>query len=216
MLRVKVLFSGVETLCTMPDTKFRPADSPFLKAPKLTYIATGPILKRAIEEGALWHLQPALGEAQRRSLLVHSDINRLWGDSRSVRAIGAMRGYMEGFVKGGAITMGLTPHKHGPAIMGRLEPIPEGTWDFRCVDPKPATRVFGRFLCRDVFIALEWWPRSKPIPGIDKKPLGAPDSQEWHMALGSTHERWASIFPNIPPLIGSTVSDYINENAHSV
>lgn len=176
-------------------------------------MSTQTILKQAIKEGHLCQLIPALGQTPRRTLLVHHQLDAILSGVATHRSIGGMRRYLEGFVMGGAITMGFTPRSHGSAMMGRLDPVADHTWDFRCVDPSPAIRVFGKFACRDVFVALEWAPRSKAIPGYDRRPLCDSDSIEWHIALGQTQKLWSQILPNIKPLSGNKPSDYLSENA---
>lgn len=172
-------------------------------------------LKTAIGKGLLWHLTPATGQSTSRTLLLHAELHDLIQSHGTLGPIGTMRGYLETFVTGGVITMGLTPRKHRAATMGRLKPTKEGTWDFRCRDPRPGTRVFGRFAHRDVFVAMYWAPRSVSIEGIDRAPLESSDL-EWEMALGETAKRWSQILPDISPIMGSVSSDYITENSFAV
>lgn len=179
-------------------------------------MSTEAILKRAIEGGSLWHLIPELGDPPKRSLLIHSELKQLFDDYRHLRPIGAMKGYLESFVTGGRMVLGMTPHEHGTASMGRLDPTKEGAWEFRCRDPSPATRVFGVFPCRDVFVALDWAPRSRPIPGIDRRPLGDTLSLEWQFALIETGNRWGKVCGGLNPLVGSKASDYLSENFFEV
>ena len=99
--------------------------------------------------------------------------------------------------------------------MGRLEPISSGSWDVRSRDPKPGIRVFGAFAATDLFVALDWRPRSRRIAGFDKKPL-LDDEIEWQLAMLEAEQRWDNILPRLPRIVGKHVSDYVSEAAHSV
>jgi hypothetical protein len=191
----------------------RYAGLPLFNHSLLTYMSTHAILKESITKGILCHLAPSLGGPIARPMLIHEELASLFAIHSGKRPIGAMKGYLDSIVGGSRVIMSFTPYNHGPSTMGLLDPPADGTWEIRCRDPSPATRVLGRFVCQNVFVALDWAPRSKKISGIDKEPLGDTGSFEWEVALGEVAKRWAQIAPGITPLIGDSVSDYFTENA---
>lgn len=195
---------------------FKYAGPPSFNHSLLTYMSTHAILKASIQKGLLCYVTPSFDDPVIRPMLMHREMAALFEAHHGLRAIGAMRGYLESIITGVHVTMAFEPYNHRDATMGQMDPIHDGTWEIRCRDPSPATRVFGRFLCQNVFVALEWAPRSKRVAGIDREPLGDTDSLEWHIALGETEKRWNAIAPGIEPLIGSQVSEYFAENANEV
>jgi hypothetical protein len=117
---------------------------------------------------------------------------------------------LEAFVRGLLISVSLVPYEHGDAFMGRLYAPADEVWDIRCRQ-SPGLRVFGRFLETDLFIATNFAPRSVPIDGILKTPLGdRKTSMEWDFCILNCQEEWARLFPSTPPVHGDQISDYLS------
>jgi hypothetical protein len=114
-----------------------------------------------------------------------------------------LRADLDLFIGGGLITVSLTPHKAGAALMGLLHPESDGIWDIRSRDPNPGLRVLGGFAERDIFIALTWETR---------KQLGAKDSPEWRTAIQNCKTNWRNLFPTFDPLTGDDLDDYISKD----
>jgi hypothetical protein len=187
---------------------------PLLKASKLTYIATQAALEQAVDKGLLCYFELELrSDPIKRTLLLHPEVQTALALKWDIPCLGKLAADLESFVKGEHITVCLTPYEHRKAMMGLLHPPSDGTFDIRSRKRSPGTRVFGRFPCKDTFVALEWRPRSVPIDGIDKAPLGDRlTSHEWEFALLDTQKRWQEVLPSLHPLTGGSVGDYISEN----
>ena len=174
-------------------------------------------IEDAIAGGRLLVFEPEFDSDELvRSLLLHpqlaADIREQveeWG-----RHVGRLRGDLESFVKGQHISLSMTPFEHRVAYMGLMDPIADGIWEIRSRDPKPGLRVFGKFPCADMFVALSWNPRSVRLGR--KKPLGDRRSVEYQLALIETNERWNVALPGLAPLTGGNYRDYVSENSSEV
>jgi hypothetical protein len=143
---------------------------------------------------------------------MHPGLEEDLARAREIPRMGALKGDLEGFVSGQFLTLAMTPHKHKNAMMGRLSPASAGIWDIRSRKDRPGIRVLGGFAGRDVFVALDWRPRSVRIEGFDKEPLG--DSQKslsFDLAALKVEELWAEALPGLPRIIGDDPGDYLSE-----
>ena len=129
--------------------------------------------------------------------------------------IGTLHADLEAFVRGDVISMGLIPFQHKSAYMGRLHPKGQATWDIRSRDPDPGLRVFGRFAAKDVFVALTWAPRSVSLSWSKRVPL-AERRLNWRLKIHDCEEQWNLILPDVVPLVGEKVEDYVSKHAFSV
>lgn len=145
-----------------------------------------------------------------RMMLLHPELSRDLERAAEIPRIGRLKADLEMFVRGQEVSICMVPRKHRSAYMGLLEPVRCGTWDIRSRDPSPGIRVFGAFACCDVFVALHWVPRSRPISGFEKKPL-VDDEIATQLAMIETEERWAAALPTISPVVGGSPSDYISQ-----
>lgn len=128
-----------------------------------------------------------------------------WVDPSEALRFGELRQQFDWFTQGGIITVGWDPYdKKKTAQLARTDPVQDEVWDFRCTDPKPSIRVFGRFALPDVFIALEWRYR---------KEMGGPGCREWNNMILNTIGKWDALFPEIPPHQGATLDEYITKDA---
>jgi hypothetical protein len=175
---------------------------------------------RRVEEGRLSLLQPMLdSDPVRRHMYVSEEVQCVLDglDDTPACAKRAMvlHAELERFVRGDRIAISLIPYKAANANFGRLDKPEDEVWDFRAVQP-PALRVFGRFAERDVFIALTCWPRSKPIPWLDRPPLGERSSKTFRDALSDCKAQWRKLFNTYPPHRGVEIRDYVSDNFVSI
>ena len=112
---------------------------------------------------------------------------------------GELMANLDSFVQGQRLVVSLRPHKAGNAYMGLLGPESYGIWDIRSRDPRPALRVFGGFLEKDVFVGLTWRVRLQ---------LEARNSAQWEHAISECRSRWTTLVPEHLPITGERVSDY--------
>jgi hypothetical protein len=91
-----------------------------------------------------------------------------------------------------------------PAIdaeyMKQLSPAGKGIYEIRSVRPKPALRVFGRFISKDVFLATHL---------TERKALGGWKSQEFKQEIARCRKIWRQIFPHHPALEGDALSSLV-------
>lgn len=127
---------------------------------------------------------------------------------------GRLRADLESYVRGGNISICLTPRKAKKSDFGILEPTSKCVWDYRSRDPRPGLRILGQFAGPDIFVALDWWPRSVPVDWSDKEPLGDQDGKEherrWRTAINECCERWFEVLPNSVPQSGEKVERYVS------
>lgn len=155
-------------------------------------------------------------DVRARALYLHPELsNEIQAKGSAYdKRLGRLQADFELFVTGQYVAMSMTPYEHKAAFMGLLHPPSDGTWEIRSRDPKPGIRVFGKFPCADVFVALTWEPRSVPFRG--KKPLGDRNSLEYQIALIEANQRWVETFPGLGPLIGESHLDYVSQNSGQV
>ncbi len=153
----------------------------------------------------------------RRTMLIHPVLDQFLGQHSREERIGRLRGDLEAFVRGDEIAMSVTPHKHGGAYMGVLEPVEEGIWEIRSRDPRPGMRVLGQFPCKDTFLAFDVRIRSRPDPRWPELvPLGHGKSIEYHIAQIDVLARWKALFPEFTPLCGDDVSVLLSDKYHLI
>ena len=174
-----------------------------------------------IAERRLYNLEPALAsDPVERTMLISAEINDHligpWPNVTAAKRFGELRADLEAFVKGEKVAVCLDPYIARNAYMGRLDGPSDEVWDVRSRDPRPALRVFGRFAERDVFVALTWSPRSIPLLGYLRKPLGDKDSREWRDAIIECKAEWKKLFQAYEPIPGPNLHDYISTNVFLV
>lgn len=150
-----------------------------------------------------------------RTMLLHPEIANDLARAHSIPRMGRLKADLESFILGHEITLCMEPRKHRSAYMGLLEPTSKGTWDIRSRDPRPGIRVFGAFADRDIFVALHWMPRSKPLPDFDKFPLRG-NENETQFAMIEAETRWSHALPGLSPKTGGTPDDYFSEKFRPV
>ena len=157
---------------------------------------TKAILKMAVDSGRLVLLTPLSPRAmKRRPLYVTDDIWRiLEGETQDEIAeerFGRLRADLETFVT----EADLYPH-----YLYWLTPRTDLVWEIRSIADEPTLRVLGRFIMRDVFVALTIEERSE---------LGGWESLSWRRAKRTTIQRWITLF-NIPPIEGDSQDDFFS------
>lgn len=185
----------------------------------LTYISIRDEINIHVAANRLFEITPPIpGDPIERTMLVSAGIYSLlqgpWENRSIGRRAGRLRADLEVFVKGQVITVSLTPYQHKTAFMGLLDRPEDEVWDIRSRDPNPGLRLFGRFAEIEVFIALNWRPRS--VKWLNQKPLGNSRSIDWHLEILECQQAWSKLFPNHTPISGVQIDDYISERAISI
>ena len=181
----------------------------------LTYMSIRDEINRRIEEGQLFRLLPMItGESHARTILMSTEINAMvngpWADDVSGFRCARLRADLENFVSGAPITVCWNPHEaRAVHQMARLDPIADGVWDYRSVDPSPGLRIFCRFAEKDVLVALTCRPRSKPVSWIERLPL-MDDSRAWKRAIRECRHEWTRLFGAYQSLNGEDLNEYLS------
>ena len=132
-----------------------------------------------------------------------------WEDGPIGERCGRLRADLENFITGARMTVCWEPHEANEAQIGRLEPIEDEVWDFRCQEPSPGLRVFCRFAEKDILVALTCYPRSVPVPWLDRLPL-RDNKRRWRTAIVECRSDWRKLFPAHEPVTGGGLDDYLS------
>lgn len=168
-------------------------------------------LRRLVDEEVLWCVEPFPGDPAARTVLVSGQLTAVLVAAERESRIGRLRANLLNVVAGGDVSMSFVPFKHKAATFGLLDPEAEATWEYRSQDPSPGLRVFGRFADIDTFVAIDWRPRSKPLEGFDKKPLGDRHSMEYQFAQIEVEQFWRTHLAAVTPVSGDDCDDYFSE-----
>lgn len=124
-----------------------------------------------------------------------------------------LRANLESFVEGGPLSVCWQPfqgRRHHQ--VGRLDPVEDGIWDLRSVDPSPGLRIFFALAEKDVMIALICRPRSISVPWLRWPPLGARESKKWKLAISECKRQWRMLLPAHLPLVTEMPNDSISKS----
>jgi hypothetical protein len=122
------------------------------------------------------------------------------------RRYARLRALLDAFTSGDFITVAEDPFdKNARAILARVDPVHAEIWDFRCLDPNPGIRAFGRFVERDAFIVLSWNFRENLNTAGD-----------WVEEVRHCKEQWALLFGSLPPHQGTHIDEYLTYNFRAV
>ncbi len=124
-----------------------------------------------------------------------------WNDHREEERAYDLRAEIDWFIDGKTIYVRPDSEEGTKAIFARLDPYADEVWTFRSLKPRPSLRIFGTFVEKNVFIALNWARRSD---------LGPRKSEEWIDAIGQFKIGWQNYFPSFDPLHGSYPDDYLS------
>jgi len=171
----------------------------------LTYKAIRDAIKGQLGTG-LFYLPPTLdGEEACRTVFVSREIRDIvmvpQDRSRDARRHAALRALLDAFTIGTEITIAENPHdKDRCAMLARIEPVSAEVWDFRCLDPKPGIRAFGRFSEPDIFVALTWNYRENIHPN------------NWAHEVTRCQDEWQRLVGYNSPHHGNTINAYLTCN----
>ncbi len=179
----------------------------------LTYMSIQAEIHNRLQEKRLFHLERALpSDPVERAMFVSPEILELvvgpWDSPDMQGRCGRLRADLESFIGGDTLTICLRPFEAGAAYMGLLEPPSDGIFDIRSRDPNPALRVLGGFAMQDVFVALAWAPRSKPLSWSNRQPLGDRNSREWRDVVLECKTAWKNLFGSYQPVTGDEIENY--------
>jgi hypothetical protein len=122
------------------------------------------------------------------------------------RRYARLRALLDSFTAGDFITVAENPRdKDARAILARVDPIAAEVWDFRCLDPHPGIRAFGRFSEMDTFVVLSWNFRENLMT-----------AEDWAEEIRFCHEEWTKLFGMLPPHQGTSINGYLSHNFSSV
>lgn len=175
--------------------------------PHLTYKSIREAIKS--HEGRTLFCLPSalLGEETPRTVFVSNELHEIvngppWPATWEGRRHANLRALFDGFTEGDWITVAENPFdKDGRAILARVAPAEDEIWDFRCLDPRPGIRAFGRFSEPNTFIALTWNYR---------------EIVDWSREVKRCKAEWQRLFYHLPPFMGKTVDEYITYNAEAI
>jgi hypothetical protein len=145
-----------------------------------------------------------------RAVFVSADVMHIVNGSpwpgKDGRRYARLRALLDSFTTGGFITVAERPFdKHARAILARVDPVEAEVWDFRCLDPNPGIRAFGRFSEKDTFVVLSWNFREN-----------LNTAECWADEVQYCKEEWTKLFGILPPHRGTSVNDYLSYNFRSV
>lgn len=169
--------------------------------------------QKLLADGELHELKPRDGDPHKRTVLLSDELHHLLtkempeGEEADRRA--RLLASLQNIVAGRRVVVALEPYSARKAVIGRLDPVEESVFDIRCQD-KPAVRVFGSFLEKDVFLAVTCRPRSVRVSWVDWLPLGPRESKEWKKGIKAVKREWARYFPTEPPVCGDNLDEYLS------
>lgn len=154
-------------------------------------------------------MKPLVGEGISRSVFVSKNVFGVvqppWQPGETGSRYALARQILDGFILGDFLTVAERPFKKSPtAILARVDPAKEEVWDFRCLDPKPGIRIFGSFVDRNVFIALNWDFRENLNHGGFAK------------QVRNCKSEWTLLFGQIKPHSGNSLDDYLSRPFRAV
>lgn len=173
-------------------------------------------IKRHVRGRRLFPLEMSLeSDKVLRGLFLSPSIKELmdgpWTSPKCASRVLRLRADFEAFAKGERIVMCLDPFEAEEAFFGRLDSPSDEVWDIRSREPGPGLRIFGRFAAPDIFIAFDWYPRSRDWNG--RQSLGDRNHRLWEIAKTSCQQQWSTLFPKYETIHGDQVQYYVTENA---
>lgn len=139
-------------------------------------------VKAAIANGQLILARPAVPWADPRRMFLMCEplsraieAGRVSADEKTIKRWAQLEADIAHFVEGGHITKDR---------LKQLDPFKYEHWELRSLEPRPSLRVFGRFVCPDVFVGTHVRER----PG-----LGAKWSLDWEMEKLACEEYWTAV-----------------------
>ncbi len=183
----------------------------------LTYMSIRKDWTELVADGQLVKLGFAIpGPPEGRTVLMTSEVAGLidgpWDDTVMGDRCARLRANLETFLSGSRMTVCWEPFKgKDHHQLGRLNPITDGVWDLRSVDPSPGLRLFFCLAEKDVMIAFLCSPRSIPVSWLRRLPLGPRTSKQWKQAQSECKRQWKYLFPAHTPLVSDNPDDCISK-----
>jgi hypothetical protein len=153
-------------------------------------------------------------DPRQRTVLMSQEITEMvdgpWQDGLMGDRCARLRADLENFVTGARMTVCWEPFEaKKEAQIGRLDPIGDEVWDFRCQEPSPGLRVFCRFADKDILVALTCYPRSISVPWLDRLPL-LDSKRRWRRAIIDCRSEWKKLFPAHEPISRDHIDEYLS------
>jgi hypothetical protein len=63
---------------------------------------------------------------------------------------------------------------------------------------------------------VDWWPRSRPLDGFDKPPLGDRHCIEYQFAMITVEQFWNEHLADFSPVVGDDCRDYFSERCSDI
>lgn len=127
---------------------------------------------------------------------VRDDVTPPWPDNYDGYRLSVFRGTLDAFTRGDLISVSEDPFDKPPnTFLARVHPVGEEVWDIRCSGGNPQIRCFGRFLGKDVFVALTWSYR---------------DNLNWEDEREDCKSAYDALFASCPLFRGGSLDDYLS------
>jgi len=156
------------------------------------------LIEKCLENETLFILHPSAPEVGAKRIIYLSPVVMEFlgrDDFRSSRLLSEL----EAFVMGDIVSISMIPRNARSEMMGMLEPIENGLFDYRSRAPRPGLRLIGGFARKDCFIALGMYLR---------RTMNEP---EWRAAIRECDLAWAERFKkHLPMMTGVDPSDYLS------
>jgi hypothetical protein len=163
------------------------------------------MIREWVRHGELCHIPPlSPSDSARRSLFCSAELwtafRGPWESEEERKCIGHVLPALDAYVTGLRIMVRFPPSKNRKALLALLEDEEEEVWEFRCRDPSPQIRIFGRFADRDLFIAF-----------TKKTKRECHTDDDYHQAKEECKRKWRSLFPSYNPYKGNRPDDYVSD-----
>jgi hypothetical protein len=161
-------------------------------------------IKDRFDKQELFLLDPQLpGSSVVRKLYVVQDLYGFFetrqSDQRQERCRNDLRADLDYYINGSERSVRLNYRKGSASNLARLRPASGEVWEFQVRGKEPQMRAFGRFACKDVFVAFFW----KLHDELKNK-------QQWNEAVVRCQQEWAQLFSSTQPHSGVKACEYIS------
>jgi len=172
----------------------------------LTYISIESKIQAAIKAKKLFELESLLtGDETARTMIVSADIIAAvtppFPDTEDGLRRAEFRGWLDGFLEGGEISVAEDPDKKPRnTMLARVHPTDAEFWSIRVTDPNDTAgiRSLGAFAGYDEFVALDWEYREH--------------MSDFDMDVQSAMDHWRDIFGDCAPHDGDSLDEYLSNS----
>ena len=172
------------------------------------------VIRGLLKDKRLVHVPPQiLGSSARRHVFLEARLFKslgvaMFGKSDADKRRAMLWADIDTFTSGKFISFGDDPYaKDKSAFMARTDPVQQGIFDIRSIDPSPALRLFGAFTEIDTFVGLIVRTR---------KDLGGRDEPHFSMAMTDAQFEWNKLFPLHAPFYSKYPKEHVSQNVHIV